>query len=276
MSNAMVKRLTGLGQRGRELAGQPLGIALLAALLLHGLGLTYAGLRSSRTARAPEAPRAPDDTPELLRFSRQAPQALPLSTIPLPPPSVLPPPPPNLLGPLPRGQGPQGQGPRGQGAANRPEGARGSSARGPGSSGARTAGGRPRAASLRVPVARAATSRDPVAKPAAASLGAAPAALPTEFAVALEALRTAPATESKDTAALRALWEQATAVEAEGLPEGMDLRRMPAAKAKELGLAAGEKRSGRADGLLLVAWLEGDQLWLLQAPAVRTEAGGAG
>ncbi len=266
----MERRLAGLGQRGKELASRPLGIALLAALLLHGLGLTYAGLRNDRrTARVPEAPRAPDDTPELLRFSRLAPQALPLSTIPLPPPSVLPPPPPNLLAPLPQGQGP----------ANRAAGARGSSTRGPQASGAKTAGSRPHGASLRVPVARTSTARAPVAKPAAASLGAAAATQPTELAVAreaLEALRSAPATESKDTAALRALWEQATAVEAEGLPEGMDLRRMPAAMAKELGLAAGEKRSGRTEGLLLVAWLEGDQLWLLQAPAARAEAGGAG
>jgi hypothetical protein len=275
MKDAMERRLAGLGQRGKELASRPLGIALLSALLLHGLGLTYAGLRNDRrTARVPEAPRAPDDTPELLRFSRLAPQALPLSTIPLPPPSVLPPPPPNLLAPLPQGQGPQGQGP-----ADRPAGVRGSSTRGPQASGPKTAGSRPHGPSLRVPVARTSTARAPVAKPAAASLGAAAAAQPTELAVAREALeeqRSAPATESKDTAALRALWEQATAVEAEGLPEGMDLRRMPAAKAKELGLAAGEKRSGRTEGLLLVAWLEGDQLWLLQAPAARAEAGGAG
>ncbi|MCS5699302.1 hypothetical protein NZK32_09655 [Cyanobium sp. FGCU-52] len=265
----MVKRLAGVGQRGKALASRPLGIALLAAVLLHGLGLTYAGLRNSRTARAPETPKAPDDTPELLRFSRRAPEALPLSTIPLPPPSLLPPPPPNLLAPLPQGQGP----------ANRPPTARGSKTRGPSASGARAAGGKPRGAATRLPVARAPIAGSPAAKPAATSPGATTAALPKEMAAArerLEALRTAPATEDKDTAALQALWELASAVEAEGLPEGLELRRMPASKAKELGLAAGEKRSGRTESLLLVAWLEGDQLWLLQAPAVRTETGGAG
>lgn len=264
MSKAMGERLASLGRQGKELASRPLGIALLAAVLVHGLGLTYAGLRNSRTARAPEAPRAPDDTPELLRFSRRAPQALPLSTIPLPPPSLLPPPPPNLLAPLPGGQGRETPSAK----------ARGSQRPGLQSRGGKTAGAMPRRTATRLPVARPSGK-----KPAAASPGAATAAPPVGLAAALEALealRATPATESKESAALRALWEQATTVEAEGLPEGMDLRRLPEPKTGELTLAAGEKHSARTESLLLVAWLEGDQLWLLQAPAVRAEAGGAG
>jgi hypothetical protein len=225
--------------------GRPLGIALLAAVLLHGLGLTYAGLRQSRSARGSAAAPVPDDTPELLRFSRRAPQALPLSTIPLPPPSLLPPPPPaNLLAPK---------------------------ARGPGSQATAT---RRRSA----PPARAPMARMPAAKPAALPRAAALTPLPTPAGLAaartaLETLRTAPAGEDKEAAALREVWEQAERVEDAGLGEGLELRRLAAAKAKELGLTVGEQRSGRSDGMLLVAWLEGGQLWLLQAPA---EKGGAG
>ncbi|MCS5693491.1 hypothetical protein NZK33_16105 [Cyanobium sp. FGCU-6] len=240
----------------REGMGRPLGIALLAAVLLHGLGLTYAGLRQSRGGRAPEVARAPDDTPELLRFSRRAPQALALNTIPLPPPSLLPPPPANLLAPLP---------------AERPANA--PAAKGAGARVTTTVAPPPKPPKGRTPGGRTPRGQTPIAsgaaaKPAAPTQAAALAALPAGLAAArqaLEELRGAPAGEGKDTAALRGLWEQAEPVEGAGLEEGLELRRLAAAKAKELGLTAGERRSGRAEGVLLVGWLEGDQLWLLQA-----------
>lgn len=240
-------------RRGR---GRPLGIALLAAVLVHGLGLTYGGLRQSRSARLPEAARVPDDTPELLRFSRRAPQTVALNTIPLPPPSLLPPPPANLLAPLPAERPAKEGATKGAGARVTttvqplPNAAKG-----------RTPGGR-------TPRGQTPIARGPAAKPAAPTQAAALVALPAGLAAArqaLEELRGAPAGESKDAAALRGLWEQAEPVEGAGLEEGLELRRLAAAKAKELVLTAGERRSGRAEGVLLVGWLEGDQLWLLQA-----------
>jgi hypothetical protein len=229
-------------RRGR---GRPLGIALLAAVLVHGLGLTYAGLRNSSGARLPEAAKVPDDTPELLRFSRRAPQTVALNTIPLPPPSLLPPPPPaNLLAPKARGPGAKATAPR------------------------------RKTASVRAPMARMPAAKKPAAVPQAAAVAALPAAAGLAAARnALEALRTAPAGESKEATALRELWGQAERVEEAGLGEGMELRRLAAGKAKELGLMAGEPRGSRSDGVLLVAWLEGEQVWLLQAAAV---SGGAG
>jgi hypothetical protein len=229
-------------RRGR---GRPLGIALLAAVLVHGLGLTYAGLRNNRSARLPEAAKMPDDTPELLRFSRRAPQTVALNTIPLPPPSLLPPPPPaNLLAPKALGPGAKATAPR------------------------------RKTAPTRAPMARMPAAKKPAAVPQAAAVAALPAAAGLAAARnALEALRTAPAGESKEATALRELWGQAERVEEAGLGEGMELRRLAAGKAKELGLTAGEPRGGRSDGVLLVAWLEGEQVWLLQAAA---ESGGAG
>ena len=241
-------------RRGRV---RPLGIALLAAVLVHGLGLTYGGLRQSRSARLPEAAKVPDDTPELLRFSRRAPQTVALNTIPLPPPSLLPPPPPaNLLAPLPAERPAKGGGAKGSGARVTttaqplPNTAKG-----------RNPGGR-------TPRGQTSIARGPEAKPAAPAQAAALAALPGGLAAArqaLEELRGGPGGEGKDAAALRGLWEQAEPVEGAGLEEGLELRRLAAAKAKALVLTAGERRSGRAEGVLLVGWLEGDQLWLLQA-----------
>ena len=124
---------------------------------------------------------------------------------------------------------------------------------------------RRKTAPARAPMARMPAAKKPAAVPQAAALAPLPTAAGLAAAQnALEALRTAPAGESKEAPALRGLWEQAEKVEEAGLGEGMELRRLAAGKAKELGLTAGEPRGGRSDGVLLVAWLEGEQVWLLQ------------
>jgi hypothetical protein len=78
----------------------PLALPLVAAVLAHGLWISYAQLRRSRQP-PPAALSARDNTPELLRFSRRMPLEQSLGTVPLPPASTLPPPPPDLLMPLP-------------------------------------------------------------------------------------------------------------------------------------------------------------------------------
>jgi len=85
--------------RGGFPAAAPLGLALTAALVGHGLLLAHNSWR--RSPAKPQVLAAEDNTPELLRFSRRMPQEVAATTIPLPPATALPPPPPDLLGPLP-------------------------------------------------------------------------------------------------------------------------------------------------------------------------------
>jgi hypothetical protein len=85
--------------RGGLPAAAPLGLALAAALVGHGLLLAHNSWR--RSPAKPQVLTAEDTTPELLRFSRRMPQEVAATTIPLPPATALPPPPPDLLGPLP-------------------------------------------------------------------------------------------------------------------------------------------------------------------------------
>jgi len=87
-------------------AATPLGLALAAALVGHGLLLAHGPWRRS-PAKAPVL-TAVDTTPELLRFSRRMPQEVAATTIPLPPATTLPPPPPDLLGPSPTKQSKEG------------------------------------------------------------------------------------------------------------------------------------------------------------------------
>ena len=85
--------------RGGLPAAAPLGLALAAALVGHGLLLAHNSWR--RSPAKPQVLTAEDTTPELLRFSRRMHQEVAATTIPLPPATALPPPPPDLLGPLP-------------------------------------------------------------------------------------------------------------------------------------------------------------------------------
>jgi hypothetical protein len=85
--------------RGGLPAAAPLGLALAAALMGHGLLLAHNSWR--RSPAKEQVLTAEDTTPELLRFSRRMTQDVAATTIPLPPATALPPPPPDLLGPLP-------------------------------------------------------------------------------------------------------------------------------------------------------------------------------
>lgn len=78
----------------------PLVMALLAAMALHALLLSYVQLKRSKTA--PTQPlRSRDNTPELLQFSSQPAPLTTLDVLPFQKASNLPPPPPHdLLSPL--------------------------------------------------------------------------------------------------------------------------------------------------------------------------------
>lgn len=237
----------------------PLALALLAALLLHGLWLAELQLRQRRQP-PPQRLERPDDTPELLVFSRQPPEPLGLETVPLPLPSALSPPPPLL--PEQRGPGkppapPPGQGPRAGAAA-----------------GSRTSSpGRPGIASR--PVARPAARRlpRPGLRPGPPPLPPLPPAAP------LDALREARARGAEASPPLagealerwRSLWQSAEVglsppAALAARPADAELRRLPLAQVRAQGLEPEPGRPLRLDDHWLLPWIDGEQLWLLRVP----------
>lgn len=232
-------------------------VALLAALVAHGLVLAHGGLR--RGGATPDervaAAKAADDTPELLRFSRRS--ALPpsLSTIPIPPAAPLPPPPvASPAGESDASAAPAGR--RSQPTTAAARGQRVSTTVPRGNSSGR--GGR----RGQRPNQTAAGARDDGAR---AALG--PAQL-AEASTNLESLAHGTGGEGGTAAAAQSLWEQAAPMGEAKLAPGQELRRLPAAALRELGLAAGSRLILPSEGgRSLVVWLEGDQAWLLRGQA---------
>ena len=236
-------------QWGRRL--QPLGIPLLAALVLHALLLAAASWRPGRTGAAP--PLRPDDTPELLVFSRLPPEPAPPSGIPLPPPDLLPapPPPPLPSRPLrPSGQ-PLASATRRVSQPSRP-------------SPRRPAGRRP---------ARIARAASPPARAASPAATAAPAAADGATAAAI-----ASPGQPEAVPRWRLLWQDAEggaalppppAALAAALavaPPPAELRRLPLQRARQEGLEPDSGQLLRLDGHRLLLWIEGGDLWLLRTP----------
>jgi hypothetical protein len=243
--------------RRREAA--PLALALLAAVLLHGLWLAELQLRQRRQPQSQRLQR-PDDTPELLVFSRQPPEALGLETVPLPPPSAMPPPPPLL--PDQRGPGKTsapvpGQAPPARAASgNRPS-----------------------------PPGRPGIDRQPAPRPASRPLPRqgsrpGPPPLPPLPPLApLEALQEARARGAEATPPLageglqrwRVLWQSAEAgrsppVALASRPAAAELRHLPLAQARAQGLEPESGRPLRLDDDWLLPWIDGELLWLLWLP----------
>jgi len=225
-----------------------LGVPLLAALVLHGLLLAAAGLRSAPAGPVP-VPRA-DDTPELLVFSRLPPEPLPGDPVPLPPSELLPAPPPPRLPSRPRR-------PRAE----------------PLTSSTRT---RPRTAS-RTP-ARA-TAMASVPARANTPTRAKPPAPPAP-AVPSDAAAGAVATMAPEQAERwRLLWLSAEAgaslppppaalAAALALaPTPAELRRLPLQRARQEAVEPASGQLLRLDGQRLLLWVEGPDLWLLRLPA---------
>lgn len=211
-----------------------LRLPLLGALALNGL-VALAALRPpARTAPA-VAVTPPDDTPELLRFSRQQAREPSLTALPLPPLSALPPPPPMDLPAQPR---------RGVTGPRRGDGG--------------TARNRERAA--------AAAPAAPGAPQERAGSGPGAELATRMLALALQARPL----EAAEATAVAALWEQATPTREvpSGMvpaPDGMELRRLPLARVRSAGLPFSDPLAVLAGGKVLLLWPDGSTFWMLAA-----------
>jgi len=213
-----------------------LRLPLLGALALNGLLVVVALRPPARTGPA-VAVLPPDDTPELLRFSRQQAREPALSALPLPPLSALPPPPPMDLPAQPRRAV---AGPR-RGDAARTQARPAATTPPPPGAAQERAGGKP---------------------------GAELAATTRMLALALQARPL----EAAEATALAALWEQAapTREVPSGMasaPDGMELRRLPLAKVRGAGLAFSDPLAVLAGGTMLLLWPDGSGFWMLAANA---------
>ncbi|MEA5392564.1 hypothetical protein VB738_14970 [Cyanobium gracile UHCC 0139] len=221
-----------------------LGLPLLGALALNGLVVAMALRPPARTAPTVAA-SPPDDTPELLRFSRQQAREPALMALPLPPLSALPPPPPTDLPARQR-----------RGAA----GLRGGDAA--------TARKRGRAAAATPAPPAAADDR------AGGRTGAELVVTSRMLALALQARPL----EAAEATALAALWEQAAPSREvpsgiAAAPDVMEWRRLPLAKARGAGMAFSDPLAVLAGGKVLLLWPDGSTFWMVAAAAESRAAG---
>ena len=255
----------------------PLLWALLAALLLHGLALSYRSLSLQRRPQPVAQPLA-DDSPVLLQFSRRQPLEEALQTVPITPLNSLPlmgslPPPPTSLPPKLATSERLGSARIGSGttsSASRPR--QGIQERGLSSAASRQqsagSGGRDRG-----------SAPGPSAGVAAAALarihrlqgrgeaGEPRATTDIELASPPEPQRP----EGDAAVPWRRLWKRAIAVSSPATPpalasEAIELRRLPLAQAP---LDAGSRDEPTAlvlDERLLLLWPDGPVLWLFWAP----------
>jgi hypothetical protein len=236
-----------------------LGIPLLAALLLHGLGLSLSHLQSSRQ---PPTVRlsARDDTAELLVLSRRLPEEQEMGTLPLPPRLSLPPPPPALLSAAgtasPKKSKLRVAPPRRLPVAAR---ARGSGTKSP----LRTTTTRPPDPERSGALATLESLRDQAALPASAEEGAAGDATGETPPL----LR--PTGEAADS--WRKLWEgarpeTAPAKELGDLPASVELRKLPLTQAREAGVMPSHGQAVVLADHLILLWIENGTLWMLRSP----------
>jgi len=252
---------------------QPLGMPLVVALLLHSLLLAGASLRPQRTGAAP--PLRPDDTPELLVFSRLPPEPLPTSEVPLPPPELLPapPPPPSLPTRPTRPLRPSGQSlasaTRRLSQPRRPSPARASRAV------------RPRPATPATAPSAPAPSGSASASPSASATASASASASASATTSATTSGATPASPGKPEAGprWRRLWQgaeggaalppppAALAAALAVAPPQAELRRLPLQRARQEGVEPDSGLLLRLDGHRLLLWIEGGDLWLLRTPA---------
>ncbi|MBW4529054.1 MAG: hypothetical protein KME02_00060 [Aphanothece saxicola GSE-SYN-MK-01-06B] len=210
---------------------------LLVALALNGL-LLLPALRPSQRPLASRVAVPADDTPELLRFSRQQAREPSLPLLALPSLSSLPPPPPTDLPAEPRA-----------GASSRRQG--NDAPRGRSKDRVATATAADRGAAQDRPLSRA---------------GAEATTTTTLLALALQARPV----EAAEAATLAGLWEQATATREspDGMvvpADGLQWRQLPLAKARAAGLPFRDPLAVLSGGKLLLLWPEGTALWMLTA-----------
>lgn len=277
---------------------RPFGLCLLAAVLLHSLVLALLQLQRQRlkpaSASAPSEVRPADDTPELLRFSRNQAQAGTPSIVPLPGFDQLPPPPP-----------PMATGPARPGATAKPKGQADFVPRQPGQPGQRGRAGtiaarqqhgaaqvRPGGAVGDQPGARVEVDSPAIllerlrrlaSEPSEARPGQEPSATGSPGGRS-EARRGGdppgraaaegdPPLRRPEAAAqqpYQALWESARP-EATGpaglgaLPGLLERRSLPLAQSLRGGLSINHGEGVLLGDQLMLFWVQGDQLWLLRA-----------
>jgi len=287
----------GLRQRWQELGKRPwlrsIGSAPWLLPVAVAVGAHALWLAGSTVAERPRRPvtslRAADNTPELLRFSTRASQAASpasgLGTLTLPFENSLPPPPPELLGSLPPPPPPAagGQSQR-QHQAPR-EGSAALASRRPVPTGLAwgvnqsLSPGLPSDASTALELA---SQLDAPSEPAGESgkgekgeKGETPAkpdgAVKAEASkIALNALaaRHLKLSASADRP-YTILWDSGTAAGSRpaglaSLPEGVEVRRLPLAAARAMGLSQPHAITVNSPAGLLLLWVQGDDLWLIR------------
>jgi hypothetical protein len=246
----------------------PLGVALG----VHALWLLVASLGESKPAPV-NVIASGDDTPELLRFSNRAARAAGevkapnLSMIPLPLDSstLPPPPPPDLAFPAKGGALPPG--PKPELTAARPAAAVRSELVPTERSSIEGLPSDPLVA-FKLAVALADGKPAPSSgtegdgdKPTAGAASTDPAAT----AIARRHLKLSASTEKP----FLLLWQQAKPLTSRpvaltDLPEGVEVRSLPLAAAKSMGFAQPQGLSLRLNRGLLLLWVNGDDLWLIQ------------
>lgn len=243
---------------------RPLTLALLVALLGHGLWLAHAQLRQRRQP-VPQALTSRDDSPELLVFSRLPPEPLTPPPIPLPAADNLPPPP-----PLPD---------QASASVSRPSISLPSVSRPSARNASPSRVDTTKPAAIRPKASLAAAAQPPAARPAPAQAkpptppGPREETPPSPLRRLQEARRQGPVRLQGETLqSWRNLWQAAetdatppAALQSRG--EEIELRRIPLARARADGLEPAHGEVLRLDDHLLLAWIDGGQLWLLRAPA---------
>jgi hypothetical protein len=250
-----------------------LGIPLLAALLLHGLGLSLSHLQSKRQ---PPMVRlsARDDTADLLVLSRRLPEEQEMGTIPLPPRLSLPPPPPALLSALPPPPDATKRRPPAAGTTSPKKRALQVPAprRLPGAtravgSGTKSSPGttttRPPDPAVSAALATLESLREQAALPASAEEGTFADATGTKPPL----LR--PVGEAADS--WRKLWEGARpestpAEELGDLPASVELRKLPITQARGAGVIPSHGQAVVLADHLILLWIENGTLWMLRSP----------
>ncbi|MEB3199979.1 MAG: hypothetical protein VKK62_05590 [Synechococcaceae cyanobacterium] len=281
---------------------QPLGLCLLGAVVLHGLGLAGWQLQRSRqlgTAAGVGAPLSADDTPELLRFSRQqAQQNLMPAVVPLPGPELLPPPPP----PEPAAQANAPSAAAARPGSRRPKGARSAVSARPtpvprprsgtppaaGSSGAAEAEATGSAAAANVLAAldqlqRQVQTRGSQAEPGTERARAAGSDTRSPASGAKGAEAEAPGLrllrpEPAEQEGYRSLWEKGQPAAGprrdwSSLPGSLERRRLPLAQARRGAAAVQHREAVLLGEQLLLFWVVGDQLWMLRSPVAAGSGG---
>ena len=257
----------------------PLLIALLAAVALHLLALSYRLLRAQRQPEPAQPQLVADDSPELLLFSRRQPleetlqsAALPgpgnLTGLSLPPLSGLPlnglpPAPPDLKPPGRLGAQPSSPPSRFR-PARRSQGPKASLlSRGSFNSVGRSQENardlRPSGADAALALIRRLQGRRAIDEPLKPS--------DSDHPSELELQRP----DGERAAGWRRLWKGATVIPSSVLgqaaaSEGVELRRLPLAEAGVDGLNADEPMALVMEERLLLLWPEGQTLWIWRAP----------